>query len=129
MQSIGNVVLPFNAIQPLLSMLSDANLSLDDYLPSQFRHIGIPASDYYHVLNRVVLDLGDESYDFSQRALIPGSNALMFNVAQKSSTFLDALKHLAHSVNTLYGCPFNRVYLQKANIVYVVDNHQFPYPT
>lgn len=127
MQSIGNVVLPFHAIQPLLSMLSDANLSLDDYLPSQFRDVGIPASDYYSVLNRVAMDLGDESYHFSQRALIPGSKALMLNVALQSSNFLDALKRLAHSANALYGGTFNRVYLQRSNIVYVVDNRQFPY--
>lgn len=86
-------------------------------------------TDYFRLRERIALALGDETIHVSLRPLIVGTSRLVHERLHSTRTVREMLETLADGYNVIHGGEFNRVKLARNELVYVVDDRDFPYYT
>ena len=113
----------------LTSILAAAGLSL----PVVLADLGLQDNgslsivDFLRILESFSIELRDESLHMSKRPLLPGTNDHVLANLSRCETLLDALQQLASSYNFIHGGAYNRVEVKDREVVYVIDDHDFPY--
>ncbi|GAC17934.1 helix-turn-helix transcriptional regulator [Paraglaciecola arctica] len=113
----------------LTSILAAAGLSL----PVVLADLGLKDNgrlsivDFLRILESFSVELRDESLHMSKRPLLPGTNDHVLANLSRSDTLLDALQQLASSYNFIHGGAYNRVEVKDREVIYVIDDRDFPY--
>lgn len=84
-------------------------------------------ADYFRILERLSLEVQDETCRLSSRPLIPGSTHFVWSGVAGAADLLEAMKRVAHAYNLLHGGHYNHVELREDALVYVIDDRGFPY--
>lgn len=113
----------------LASILSTAGLSLSKVLAD----LGLQDNgllsivDFLRILESFAIEVCDESLHMSKRPLLPGTNDHVLANLSHCDTLLDALQQLASSYNFIHGGAYNRVEVKDREVIYVIDDKDFPY--
>lgn len=113
----------------LKSILASAGLSLprimDDLGLQERSQLSIV--DFLRILESFAIELRDESLHMSKRPLLPGTNDHVLANLSHCNTLLDAMQQLASSYNFIHGGAYNRVEVKDREVIYVIDDRNFPY--
>lgn len=84
-------------------------------------------ADYFRILERLSLEVQDETCRLSSRPLIPGSTHFVWSGVAGTADLLEAMERVAHAYNMLHGGHYNHVEMRDDALVYIIDDHGFPY--
>ena len=82
---------------------------------------------YFRIMQGISDALDDETCGASSRQLMHGTTQFLLNGLAGSQTLLEAVRRLASAYNFVHGGEFNRIILRPREIVYVIDDRDFPY--
>lgn len=118
-----------NAMTTLEHILAGAGMSLDEQLRrSGLAHSGeLNIVDFLRILESFAVEVCDESLHMSKRPLLPGTNDHVLSNLGKCRSLQDALQELAASYNFIHGGAYNRVERRDRELLYIIDDRQFPY--
>lgn len=118
-----------NAVSTLAQILSSAGMRLDEQLQksglSDATQLNIV--DFLRILESFAVEVRDESLHMSKRPLLPGTNDHVLSNLGKCRSLQDALQELAASYNFIHGGAYNRVERRDRELLYIIDDRQFPY--
>lgn len=119
-------------IEPLLQMPDIAETARTfhkyaDYNPEKKHDLSLPLTDYFLILWELSKALQDETIHLSSRHLMPGSTSFIMSNIAGCANLEDAMKLIAKSYNMLHGGPYNRVEQRDGDLLYIIDDSQFPY--
>ncbi|GAA0376313.1 hypothetical protein GCM10009092_45570 [Bowmanella denitrificans] len=118
-----------NAVTLLGQILSKSGLCLQDML----RKSGLDNQDtldivdFLRLLESFAIEVCDESLHMSKRPLLPGTNDHVLSHLGKCHNLQNALQELAASYNFIHGGAYNKVERRDREILYIIDDRQFPY--
>lgn len=84
-------------------------------------------ADYFRILERLSLEVQDETCRLSSRPLIPGSTHFVWSGVAGAADLLEAMKRVAHAYNLLHGGHYNHVEAREDALIYIIDDRGFPY--
>lgn len=106
-------------------ILDDSGLPADLFAGD---HAGtLDLADYFRILERLSLEVQDETCRLSSRPLIPGSTHFVWSGVAGAADLLEAMKRVAHAYNLLHGGHYNHVEVREDALVYIIDDRGFPY--
>lgn len=106
-------------------ILDDSGLPVDLFAGD---HDGtLDLADYFRILERLSLEVQDETCRLSSRPLIPGSTHFVWSGVAGAADLLEAMKRVAHAYNLLHGGHYNHVEVREDALVYIIDDQGFPY--
>lgn len=118
-----------NALGILGKILSASDISLKQVM----RKYGLNKTsdldlvDFLRLLEFLAIEVCDETLHLSKRALLPGTNAHVLSNLGASDSIQEALQTLAQSYNFIHGGAYNRVEARERELLYIIDDSQFPY--
>lgn len=134
--SLGNASIDAATLLPLRAIIETAGLDCRDILqaaqlphdlldPDGERRLDL--AGYFRLSEQIALAIGDETIHVSARPLILGTSGLIRDRLRGAETVRDMLEILATSYNVIHGGPFNKVSVARDELVYVMDDSDFPY--
>lgn len=109
----------------LRRILGDFDLPAD--LLTENHDSTLDLADYFRILERLSLEVQDETCRLSSRPLIPGSTHFVWSGVAGASNLLEAMERVAHAYNMLHGGHYNHVEIRDDALVYIIDDRGFPY--
>lgn len=91
------------------------------------RQYGLELEKYFYLQEEIAISARDETLKLSARPLSPGTNDFVLSSLAGCHDLPSALKRLATSYNILHGGTYNRVDVRDREIVYIIDDTNFPY--
>lgn len=114
-----------SSAETLRRILSDFDLPLNLLAGD---HDGtLDLADYFRILERLSLEVQDETCRLSSRPLIPGSTHFVWSGVAGAANLSEAMGRVAHAYNMLHGGYYNHVEIREDVIVYIIDDRGFPY--
>ncbi len=123
-------------LQPLLTLAADARIGpagllteagLSPTLMDDIDTQSIGLGDYFRVLETVAAAAHDETWKLSTRPLLPGATTFVLSHLSDCGTLHEAMRRIAQAYNHLHGGAYNRVELNADQLVYVIDDRDFPH--
>jgi len=121
-------------VKNLIIIARSANISLlkileELSLPIEILDEKAPLNlvDFFRIQERLSIEIRDESLLMSTRPLLLGTTDHVLASLQGKETIADAIKQLAMSYNFIHSGKYNRVELRNMNLVYIIDDADFPY--
>ncbi len=108
----------------LLALLKSCGIVLEGKRAIESR---IALSDYFRVLDRLALELDDETCRLASKPLIPGATHFAWSTVLDAPDFAAAMRRVAEAYNMLHGGHYNRVEQGDGWLRYVIDDRNFPY--
>ncbi len=87
----------------------------------------VALSDYFRLLDRLALELDDETCRLASKPLIPGATHFAWSTVLDAPDFAHAMRRVAEAYNMLHGGHYNRVEQTDDMLRYVIDDRRFPY--
>ncbi len=87
----------------------------------------IALSDYFRILDRLALELDDETCRLASKPLIPGATHFAWSTVSDAPDLATAMRRVAEGYNMLHGGHYNRVERGEGGLRYVIDDRRFPY--
>ncbi|GIW56032.1 MAG: hypothetical protein KatS3mg082_2436 [Nitrospiraceae bacterium] len=84
-------------------------------------------SDYFRMLDRLALELDDETCRLASKPLIPGATHFAWSTVLDAPDFAAAMRRVAEAYNMLHGGHYNHVEEGGGWLRYVIDDRHFPY--
>ncbi|MEQ7154667.1 helix-turn-helix transcriptional regulator [Brevundimonas aurifodinae] len=87
----------------------------------------LPLVEHFRLLQRLSLKAGDETCHLSLRPLAVGTTDFVVETLADAGHVQEAMRRIARAYNLVHGGHFNRVERRRHGLVYVIDDHDFPY--
>ncbi|MEM9234033.1 MAG: helix-turn-helix domain-containing protein [Pseudomonadota bacterium] len=87
----------------------------------------LPLADFFRVRSYISARVRDETCNLSARQLLPGSTDFVMSHLPAEGTLADVMGIVAKSYNLLHGGEFNTVETFGGNVVFCIDDRNFPY--
>lgn len=84
-------------------------------------------ADYFRLCEQTALAIGDETIHVSLRPLMLGTSDFVRRRLRSARTVGEMLERLAESYNVIHGGPYNRVQRLRDELVFTMDDQDFPY--
>lgn len=114
-----------SSVEALRRILGELELPVD--LLAEDHDGTLDLADYFRILGRLSLEMQDETCRLSSRPLIPGSTHFVWSGVAGAADLLQAMERVAHAYNMLHGGHYNHVEMRDDALVYIIDDHGFPY--
>lgn len=90
-------------------------------------HETIDLADYFRIRAFVTAKLRDETCHLSARQLLPGSTDFVLKNLPQEGTLIDVMETIATAYNLLHGGEYNKVERRDGQVVFIIDDEDFPY--
>lgn len=123
-------------LRPLAGLTAAAGRSLREILSE----LGLPPdllerdadatlglADYFRILERLSLEVQDETCRLSSRPLIPGSTHFVWSSVTGAGDLFEAMARVSEAYNMLHGGHYNHVERRDDAVVYLIDDRDFHY--
>lgn len=123
-------------VRPLLDMAVNAGVDLGPLLRAAGLPEGLAAgsggepvalASYFRLQQAVSRALGDETFQMSERQLLPGTTDFVLSRLAGSASLDEAMRSLATYYNLLHGGEYNRVVKRGGLISFRTDDRSFPF--
>jgi len=87
----------------------------------------VPLPAFFGVMEHLTDAAHDETVTASARPLRPGTAQLVLAGVAHGASLAQAMVHIAHAYNVVHDGDYNRVVQRPDRLVYVIDDHDFPF--
>lgn len=133
---LGRVTIASASLRPLEAIIANAGirtgavlegtrLPADFFAPPHDKTLTL--ADYFRLCEQIALAIGDETIHVSLRPLMLGTSDFIRDRLRAATTVRQMLDILAESYNVIHGGAFNRVSEARDDLVFAMDDSDFPY--
>jgi AraC-like DNA-binding protein len=135
-QRLGSVSVAAATLLPLRAIIEEAGLGpgavlAAAQLPQGLLDAGsgeaVSLAGYFRLSEQIALAIGDETIHVSARPLMLGTSDFIRDRLRGAETVRDMLDILAASYNVIHGGAYNRVATARDELVFMMDDSDFPY--
>ena len=133
---LSRVTIASASLRPLEAIIADAGIApgavleatrlpADFFAPPHDKTLTL--ADYFRLCEQIALAVGDETIHVSLRPLMLGTSDFIRDRLRVATTVRQMLDILAKSYNIIHGGAFNRVGKARDDLVFAMDDSDFPF--